>query len=339
MGAVLFTKIDRLYAAAMTMIFANTMLRPKMVFYSTFQTTRHCLFTVKNVSKSGLPVTRHRHKFGVAAIKHQSVTIGAYLDRIGYQGSLSPTLTTLNQLHLTHLLAVPFENLDISLGRQINLELPAILHKIVNLNRGGFCYELNSAFAWLLTEIGFPVKLISAATFDGKALGPEFDHMLLRVETDYTVFADVGFGDSFRLPAFPADKPVFQFDRYYRLENSNNRWVLEQKFEAGNWKPLYIFNLKSRRLSDFESMCQYHQIDRASTFTRKTICSVATEQGRTTCTGTRLIVTEANHRQESVIDDNGMLGEILKQRFGINFGPDDLQQLYSVSQAQSNAGP
>jgi N-hydroxyarylamine O-acetyltransferase len=250
-----------------------------------------------------------------------------------------PTLSTLNQLHLAHLLAVPFENLDISLGRQINLELPAILHKIVNLNRGGFCYELNSAFAWLLTEIGFPVVLISAATFDGKTLGPEFDHMLLRVESDYTVFADVGFGDSFLLPVFPADKPVFQFDRFYRLEKSNHRWVLEQKFETGNWKPLYIFNLEPRQLTDFESMCQYQQVDEASTFTRKTLCSVATEQGRTTCAGTRLIVTEKNHRQESVVANDSMLGEILQQRFGMDFGTNDLQQLFSVSQAQSNAGP
>jgi N-hydroxyarylamine O-acetyltransferase len=237
------------------------------------------------------------------------------------------------------MLAVPFENLDISLGRKISLELPAILQKIVNLKRGGFCYELNSAFAWLLTEIGFQVELLSAATYDGKALGPEFDHMLLKVEADLTVFADVGFGDSFLLPLFPVDEPVFQLDRYYRLQSSNNRWALEQKYESGNWKSLYIFNLTPRQISDFDTMCTYHQTNRASNFTGKTVCSISTEQGRITYAGTRLIVTEANHRQESPVDNVTLLGEILNQRFDLGIDTTDLQRLFSISLTQNSAKP
>ncbi|RLA11087.1 MAG: arylamine N-acetyltransferase [Gammaproteobacteria bacterium] len=267
-------------------------------------------------------------------IKPQTVTVKKYLDRIGYQGSLAPNLSTLNQLHLTHMLAVPFENLDISLNRQISLELPAILHKIVNLGRGGFCYELNYAFAWLLGELGFSVELLSASTFDGKSLGPEFDHMLLRVEADQPVFADVGFGDSFLLPIFPAHKPVLQFDRYYRVESNGTRWILEQRFEVGDWKPLYIFDLKSHQISEFETMCQYHQTNEASNFTRRTVCSRATEQGRITCANNRFIVTEAGHREESIIEDKIILEAILMQRFGITLNTKDLQGLLSVLQTQ-----
>ena len=252
---------------------------------------------------------------------------------------MAANFSTLNQLHLTHMLAVPFENLDISLNRQISLELPVILHKIVNLGRGGFCYELNYAFAWLLGELGFAVELLSAATFDGKSLGPEFDHLLLRVEADQPVFADVGFGDSFLLPIFPAHKPAFQFDRYYRLESNGERWILEQRFEAGGWKPLYIFDLKSHRIADFETMCQYHQTNEASNFTRRTVCSRATEQGRITCTNNRFIVTEAGHRKESVIENKAMLEEILIQGFGITIDPIDLQRLLSVLQTQEAVKP
>ncbi|MCZ6796433.1 MAG: arylamine N-acetyltransferase [Gammaproteobacteria bacterium] len=263
-----------------------------------------------------------------------TVSVKHYLQRIGYQGSLTPTLSTLNQLHLSHLLAVPFENLDISLNRPISLELPAILHKIVNLNRGGFCYELNSAFAWLIAEIGFPVVLLSASTFDGKSLGPEFDHMLLMVEIDTTVFADVGFGDSFLLPIFPAHKPAFQLDRYYRLESDGKRWILEQRFETGGWKPLYIFDLKPHPVSHFEAMCDYHQTSKASNFTRKTICSRATERGRATYTNGRFILTEAAHREESIVGNKTILDDLLKQQFGISLDENDLQQLISVAHSQ-----
>jgi N-hydroxyarylamine O-acetyltransferase len=266
------------------------------------------------------------------------VSVENYLQRIDYQGSLTPNLSTLNQLHLAHLQTVPFENLDISLNRLISLELPAILHKIVNLHRGGFCYELNTAFAWLIAEIGFPVELLSASTFDGKSLGPEFDHMLLMVETDHTVFADVGFGDSFLLPVFPVQKPTFQFDRYYRLESSGNRWLLQQRFETGGWKSLYIFGLKSHPVSDFEAMCDYHQTSKLSNFTRKTICSRATEKGRATYTNGRFILTEAGNREETIVESEVMLNDILKQQFGISLDANDLQRLISVAQIQRYSG-
>jgi N-hydroxyarylamine O-acetyltransferase len=75
------------------------------------------------------------------------MNIEAYLKRIHYDGSRIPTLANLLELHRTHLLNVPFENLDIHLGRPIVLDEEKIIHKIVERRRGGFCYELNGAFA------------------------------------------------------------------------------------------------------------------------------------------------------------------------------------------------
>ncbi|PYX42331.1 MAG: acetyltransferase, partial [Acidobacteria bacterium] len=122
----------------------------------------------------------------------------AYLARINYTGPTTPTAETLRALHLAHLYAVPFENLDIALKRPITCDQQRFLHKIVELHRGGFCYELNGAFAALLRELGFPTTLLSArvAREDGSA-SPEFDHMTLRVDLDEPWLADVGFGDSF----------------------------------------------------------------------------------------------------------------------------------------------
>src|SRR4051794_25362765 len=91
----------------------------------------------------------------------------AYLDRIRHTGSRAPTIEALRALHRAHLHAVPFENLDIHLGRPIRLDPGAFFRKIVGERRGGFCYELNGLFAELLAALGFEVSLLSARAADG----------------------------------------------------------------------------------------------------------------------------------------------------------------------------
>ena len=217
------------------------------------------------------------------------------------------------------------------LGRRIELVLPEILDKIVNQRRGGFCYELNSAFAWLLGKIGFRVKLLSARTYDGRSLGPEFDHMLIQVNIDQAVIADVGFGDSFLLPLLPGSPDCFQFDRYYRLLNKDNRWVLQQRFEAGDWKSQYIFDMKSHPLHHFDAMCDYHQTSRSSPFTRKIVSSRATGQGRITYANGRYIENEQDHREEILIKSKYRMNEILRSKFGISLGTNDLRHLVATT--------
>src|SRR5512132_3659500 len=87
----------------------------------------------------------------------------AYLDRIGYDGPHTPDAETLRRLARAHLLAIPFENLDIvPLGRPIRLEPDALFDKIVRRRRGGFCYEVNGLFALLLRELGYDVTMLTA---------------------------------------------------------------------------------------------------------------------------------------------------------------------------------
>src|SRR2546427_7197223 len=86
----------------------------------------------------------------------------SYLKRIVYRGSVRPSIDVLRRLHVRHLLSVPFENLDIHLGRPIILDQELFYNKIVRDRRGGYCYELNGCFAWLLRELGFRVSMLSA---------------------------------------------------------------------------------------------------------------------------------------------------------------------------------
>ena len=129
------------------------------------------------------------------------MNVAAYIKRLGYSGSLIPSLETLRNLHRVHILTVPFENLDILHGREIVLDPDALMRKVVERRRGGFCYELNGAFSALLATLGFRVTLLSARVCreDG-SFSPEFDHLTLRVDLDEPWLADVGFGDLFIEP-------------------------------------------------------------------------------------------------------------------------------------------
>jgi len=120
-----------------------------------------------------------------------------YLARFNYKGKVEPTLEVLKDLQKSHLLRVPFENLDIHFNRKIELDIEWIYQKIVEQGRGGFCYELNGLFYELLKSIGFQVKRISARPYESnKDFGKEYDHLAIIVRIqDLEYLTDVGFGE------------------------------------------------------------------------------------------------------------------------------------------------
>ena len=243
--------------------------------------------------------------------------VRAYLDRIGYHGPLIPTADVLRDLHRGHMFTVPFENLDIHIKREITCDEERFIHKIVNERRGGFCYELNGAFAALLRALGFHVTLLSARVpcADGSD-GPEFDHLTLRVDLDETWLADVGFGDSFLEPLrLQPGREQSQGDRVYRIAEAADVFRCEVK-DGSTWKLEYLFTLKPRQLSEFAGMCRYHQSSPESPFTRKRVCSRATPEGRITLSNGKLIETCNGQRQERALSDEGWKAK-LHEEFGI----------------------
>lgn len=241
-----------------------------------------------------------------------------YLDRISYSGSLEPTAETLRALHRAHMLSVPFENLDIALGRKIICQESSILHKIVDLKRGGFCYELNTAFAALLRDLGFKVTLLSArVSREDGSFGPEFDHLALRVDLEEPWLADVGFGDSFVEPLrlrIGLDQP--QGARNFRLIGEQDLLHMEMCEPNADWKRQYTFTLIPRKLSEFSAMCHYHQTSPKSSFTQKRVCSRATPDGRITVGDGKLVVTHNGEKHESSLAEEQWRAA-LKTHFGI----------------------
>src|SRR5437763_12528188 len=120
--------------------------------------------------------------------------VDGYLARIGAARPEAPTAKALAELHERHVLAVPFENLSVHWREPIVLEDDALVDKIARRRRGGFCYELNGAFAALLRALGFPVTLLAGKVYGDGEFGPPFDHLALRVDLGEPWLADVGFG-------------------------------------------------------------------------------------------------------------------------------------------------
>jgi N-hydroxyarylamine O-acetyltransferase len=254
------------------------------------------------------------------------IDVAPYLRRIGYDGPVHPRVEVLRALHLAHLCTVPFENLDIHLGRPIVLCEEAQLRKVVRERRGGFCYELNGAFATLLLALGFRVSLLSAGAMgaDGR-FGPPFDHLLLEVHcpdgSDGSAgwLADVGFGEGFLEPLrFEVGEEQPQGNGVYRLDRDGDDYVLLRRTEPdGPLDPQYRFTAQPRELTDFAEMCRYHQTSPESHFTRQRVCSLATPEGRVTLTEGRLIVTRRGERTELPIQDDAAYRAALRERFGI----------------------
>ena len=243
----------------------------------------------------------------------------AYLARINYDGPLSPTAETLRRLQLAHLMTVPFENLSIHAREPIVLEDEALFEKVVTRRRGGFCYELNGLFAWLLRSLGFRVAMLAAEVRNARGeYGPPFDHMALLVTLDEPWLVDVGFGDSFLEPLKlePHTEQV-QGRRSYRLDPHDAGFVVMRSDADGPWTPQYRFDLTAYEYEDYAAMCRFHQTSPESHFTQRRICSLATPDGRITISGMRLITTTNTWRQEWELSSEQDYVEALRDRFGI----------------------
>ena len=239
-------------------------------------------------------------------VDHQSTM--AYLSRIGMPAELAPpSAELLRELHLRHLRSVPFENLSIHLDEPIVLDPDALLDKIVRRRRGGFCYELNGAFAALLEALGFRVSRHAARVFnDDGGLGIPFDHLALIVDLDEEWLVDVGFG---RLTSYPLrlDWPDAQDDpggKFLILDAPDSDVEVIR-----DGAPQYRMERRARALEEFRIGAWWHQTSPASHFTKSLTCSLLTSDGRVTLSGNRLIRTIGDNRTETVLpDDDAILG-------------------------------
>lgn len=247
--------------------------------------------------------------------------VGAYLERIGAARPVRPDAEALRELQVRHLTTVPFENLSIHLGQDIVLEEERLVDKIVTDCRGGFCYELNGAFAALLRCLGFRVTPLQARVFgDGGRLGIPYDHVALRVETDDGTgpwLADVGFGDHALYP--------IQLDVRTEQDDPCGRFRFREAPQGDldllrDGSRQFRLDLRPRVLADFRAGSWYHRTSPDSHFTRSLICSRRTEDGRVTLRDHTLITTVRGERHEEELGGDAEVLAAYRDHFGITLG-------------------
>lgn len=171
--------------------------------------------------------------------------IDAWFERIGFAGSIAPSLETLGQLIQLHVAAIPFENLDPLVGAPVRLDLTNLQQKLLFDRRGGYCLEHNLLLKAMLEELDFEVSAFAARVLLGRAEGEErpLSHLVLVVNVAGVPYlVDAGFGSltptvPLRLRADVEQATPFET---YRLTGGNPAWQLEAQ-TGENWMPVYEF--------------------------------------------------------------------------------------------------
>ncbi len=251
-----------------------------------------------------------------------ALDLDAYLERIGYEGPVEPTLEVLDALQLAHATTIPFENLDILLGRSIRLDLPSLQGKLVRDRRGGYCFEHNTLFAAALGAIGFGVKRLGARVRFGARGVTARTHMALLVETEGEGrLADVGFGGGSILGSLPIGPgpEVDQFGWRFRLVDDDDARVVQTRRLHG-WIDLYSFTFEPQYPVDDEMANHFASTHPSSPFTRTLTAQLCAPERSLILRGRKLIEETPTGETASQVRDDELL-DVLAERFTLSFPP------------------
>ncbi|MCP5025314.1 MAG: arylamine N-acetyltransferase [Actinomycetia bacterium] len=242
-----------------------------------------------------------------------------YLERIGFDRPITADHETLAALQLAHLRAAPFENLDVVAGESMAVEEGWSIPKVVGRRRGGWCFELNGAFAALLEATGFDVDRLPALVFmGGDNPSPMDDHLCLRVHLDRPWLVDVGFGDSFTQPlALDRGEPVDDTlaGRRFRLTTGVDRHTLWSEHD-GEWRRDYEFATTPVDLAHFEPAARFLSTEPGLPWAEKRFLTRLTETGRVTLLEKRLRIVSDGEIDEVEVESEEQWRALAREWFG-----------------------
>jgi len=256
----------------------------------------------------------------------QKVNLNAYFERIGFAGSIAPTLATLEAITALHPAVIPFENLGPLLGHKVDLDLKAIEKKLLSEKRGGYCYEHNILLAAVLRELDYSVRQLAARVVWSNPDASKSDHMLLLVEISGTSYlVDAGFGGS--TPTAPlklrADTEQTTPHGLYRLSGGQPEWLLEARI-GDDWKAVYAFETTEKSVADYEAANLYLSTDPASAFVTELRVALSPPGKRLALWNNRLNThVEGEPTETRELTSVAELRDVLTTTFGIQLPPSD----------------
>jgi len=254
------------------------------------------------------------------------IDLDAYFARIGYSGPRTPTLDTLHGIARAHVEAIPFENLDVLLGRTIELEPEALERKLVGARRGGYCFEQNALLLAVLGQLGYTARPLSARVRYQRPRDfiPARTHLFVRVELDTSWLVDVGIGALSMASAIRLvlDEPQPTPHETRRLVRDGSSWFHQVQF-GDEWHDVYEFTLEEMPPIDREVANWYTSAHPASHFRSRLWIARALPDGeRLTLLNRELRVRRRDGTADvHVIETPDELLAVLAERFGLAFAP------------------
>lgn len=247
--------------------------------------------------------------------------IDAYLHRIKYVGKTQVCFETLNSLHNLHVFNIPFENLDVIMGRLILLDRESLFKKNVVNNRGGYCFEMNGLFAFVLQELGFEViNLLARVAIDHENYGPK-THQVLSVSINKQKWlVDVGFGGGGLISPLLLEEGIVHqqfFETFRLIKDKMFRFVLQRKIE-NEFRNLYAFTLEECMPVDYIMSNHFESTFPNGLFTRMKISTKPTREGRVTLKDMCLKITSNGQTSERELLSCAEYKDILREYFGLN---------------------
>jgi N-hydroxyarylamine O-acetyltransferase len=249
-----------------------------------------------------------------------NVNLNAYFERLGFAGSIAPTLATLEALHALHPAAIPFENLDPLMGVPVLLDQQSLEQKLLRDKRGGFCFEHNTLFKRVLEDLEYEVRGYAARVLWGhpEAAVRPVSHMVLTVDIGgMTYLCDVGFGGTTLSAPLKLRADIEQATPHetFRLVGVDEGFRLDVQI-SGEWRQVYQFDLVEQSEEDYALLSDAIAANHRE---RQLLTVARTEKGlRNNLLMNRLsthVIGEESVRR--YIEDLAELKDVLATTFGI----------------------
>lgn len=242
-----------------------------------------------------------------------------YLERIGYSGPVRPDLACLSAVHRHHVQSIPYEDLDVQLGRPLDLDPERIRRKLIVDRRGGWCYEMNGLLGWALTEIGFDVTRMTGGVMRSERGDEAYgNHLVLRVDLgDESFMADAGLGDALFEPIPLREGEHRQNGRTYTLAQLDaDTWRFEN--HEGRLPPTMDFMNAPADEGLFERTCAELQSAPDSMFVQNLMCFRCRDDGGVDMLLGRIHADfTSGPPRKTLLNDSIEFAQVLEQVFGL----------------------
>lgn len=245
--------------------------------------------------------------------------LDAYLSRIGFSGRPRPDLASLQALMRAHLLAIPFEAVDVHLGAPLDLDPARIYDKIVERKRGGWCYEMNGLFGWALGELGFDVTRLAGGVMREQAGDGQIgNHLCLLVSCkEGPQLVDVGFGGSLfaPIPFAPGAHHHAPFD-IGLAETGDGYWRFEEAAADGPFS--FDVALAPADEALLAAKCAFLQTDPQSPFVQNLVVQKRGDERHFSLRGRVVTEISAAGKTKRLLADADELVGALKALFALD---------------------